>query len=156
MLRTQRQRLKAEQVSPWLCVVLILMQVISSSHGDVGDSESHGCMKVGQSFDSQNENRQAKGGWLAEAEPDALGMLDWKVLLLGLPFQSNLEPVAASCLLPQAPVPMGGSLFVGVRVKGRKSKGRGHLTGRLGCQVMVLIGRKAFGVAVRRAHLAYC
>lgn len=156
MLRTQKQRLKAEQVSPWLLVVLILMQVISSSHGDVRNSESHGCIKVGHSFGSQNKKRQAKGGWLAEVEPDALGMVDWKVLLLGLPFQSNLEPVAASCLLPQTPVPMGGSLFVGVRVKGRKSKGRGHLTGRLCCQVMVLIGRKAFGVAVRRAHLAYC
>lgn len=102
------------------------------------------------------ETTRPKGGWLAEVEPDALGMLDWKVLLLGLPFYSNLEPVAASCLLPQAPVPMGGSLFVGIRVKGRKSNGTGHLEGRFGCQVMVLIGRKAFGVAVRRAHLAYC
>lgn len=156
MLRTQRQRLKAEQVSPWLHVVLILMQVISSSHGDVGDSESHGCIKVGHSFGSQNENRQAKGGWLAKAEPDALGMLGWRVLFLGLPFQSHLEPVAASCSLPQVPVPMGGSIFVGIRVKGRKSKGREHLEGRLGCQVMVLIGRKALGVSVRSAHLAYC
>lgn len=122
----------------------------------MGDSESHGCMKVGHSFGSQNENARPKDGWLVEVGPDALGMLDWKVLLLGLPFYSNLEPVAASFLLLQAPVPMGGSLFVGIRVKGRKSKGTGHLEGRFGCQVMVLIGRKAFGVAVRRAHLAYC
>lgn len=87
-----------------------------------------------------------KGGWLAEVEPDALGMLDWKVLLLGLPFYSNMEPVGASYLLPQTPVPMGGSLFVGIRVKGRKSNGTGHLQGRFGCQVMVLIGGRHLGL----------